>query len=276
MSFPKFVSMITTGGIWFSNVEVIARQDPFEGLLPYGNYSHRKWLSQKDVPEEELRKIKSGRYTRKAESEETIMDKINGEKSIRELRIRQAFDGRKQFLVNCWHLSNYESAAMWKVYGRDDDSVAIISDYGRMREVLAGVDATLYCGKVAYLDYHSDSVDLSNSFYPVLRKRKSFEYEQEVRLVHVDGNVTHHIYTDVEVAGQLYSRFAVPRSEDEMRDYKMMIGTNVACDLNVLIKEIKISPAAENWFERSVLKCCEMAGLKMPASKSDLLASPIK
>ena len=38
--------------------------------------------------------------------------------------------------VNCWHMSDVDSEAMWKLYANDEGAVAIQSTYDRLRSVL--------------------------------------------------------------------------------------------------------------------------------------------
>ena len=55
-------------------------------------------------------------------------------KSIQELRIRQAFAHRKSYYVNCWHLNGYESAAMWQLYSRNDEGIALVARQSALDE----------------------------------------------------------------------------------------------------------------------------------------------
>jgi hypothetical protein len=277
MSFPKFVSMLTTSALWFCNAEVLAKDDPFEGILPYGNYKHREWQEVGDVPEDMLEKFKSTRYTRVEHPEqESIQDKINGEKSIRELRIRQAFLYRKQKYVNCWHESNFESAAMWRVYGYDNNGVAIVSQSKRILGAFRDNPEEFYCGKVKYLDYENDVVDLNNGFYPIVRKRLSFEYEREVRLVFSDGDVSHQVFPTINSRGEI-GRIYVPRPEEEVETYQAASGRLKECVLQELIQEIRVSPTADGWIEDAIRSLCAKFGLAADIiRKSNLYSDPIR
>lgn len=89
---------------------------------------------------------------------------------------------RKSMYVNCWHFGNTESEAMWRLYCKNDDGVAIQTTY---RKLVASIEADPFCyiGSVTYIDYESQWFPLDNGFYPVMHKRISFAHEQEVRLV---------------------------------------------------------------------------------------------
>ena len=39
-------------------------------------------------------------------------------------------------LINCWHESDHESAAMWKLYAKDDNGIAIKTDFDSLAKIL--------------------------------------------------------------------------------------------------------------------------------------------
>src|SRR5690348_8918219 len=90
---------------------------------------------------------------------------------------------RKSISINCWYANSYESAAMWKMYAGVGDSIAIRSSVGRLQDALSKDSRRVFIGKIKYIDYRKDSIELGNIFSPYLRKRKSFEHESEVRLI---------------------------------------------------------------------------------------------
>jgi hypothetical protein len=85
---------------------------------------------------------------------------------------------REWTFVSCWHAGEYESAAMWSLYGR---SVAVKSTYGRLRACVTS--PSIRMGMVQYIDYARDLIPYDNSYWPFMYKRKSFEHEREVRIV---------------------------------------------------------------------------------------------
>ena len=102
------------------------------------------------------------------------------QQNIRERAEKQEM--RKHLYVNCWHLGNSESEAMWRLYCPDNNGVAIQSSYSKLFESTAK-DPDLYLGKITYIDYEFQGFPQGNFFYPVMHKRISFAHEQEVRLV---------------------------------------------------------------------------------------------
>ena len=89
---------------------------------------------------------------------------------------------RRSMYVNCWHLGNSESEAMWRLYCPNDGGVAIQTTYEKLVASAAN-DPFCYIGTVTYIDYESQLFPLNNGFYPVMHKRASFAHEREVRLV---------------------------------------------------------------------------------------------
>ena len=83
--------------------------------------------------------------------------------------------------VNCWHLGEHESAAMWDIYVPAGAGVAIRSTFDRLKASLERSETEVYLGKVTYIDHAKDAIPVGNTFTPATHKRKSLEYESEVR-----------------------------------------------------------------------------------------------
>ena len=177
----------------------------------------------------------------------------------REDSIRRTFAYRKSFFLNCWNAADHESSAMWRLYS--NEGIAIISSMERMNAALQGAEQHIYCGLVDYIDYETETVDVSNLFNPVLRKRKSFDFENEVRFVWWDDGSTNPIGRS-------------PRTVEEMESLPINPGIAVPCDLAVMIEAVVISPVTEKWVASSVSQVCERVGLSCPVSKSSLLDKP--
>jgi len=103
------------------------------------------------------------------------------------------------FAVSCWHLNSHESEAMWKLYIKSEEGVAIQSTYRRLCESLSRCQGEIFIGKVKYIDYATDQSN-EPDFWPLMHKRKSLTHEQEVRAITMDwpclyGNGTFHAST---------------------------------------------------------------------------------
>jgi hypothetical protein len=85
----------------------------------------------------------------------------------------------RQVFVSRWHLSEYENAEPWQIYGK---AIAIRSTFARLRDSLRTED-WVYIGQVSYIDYTRDSFPTDNTLYPLVHTRLYFENEHELRAV---------------------------------------------------------------------------------------------
>jgi hypothetical protein len=162
-----------------------------------------------------------------------------------QIEVRQAF-------VSCWNLSEYESAALWHVYGR---GIAIKSTFARLRDSLT-TEMPVYIGTVAYIDYAHDTFPAGNAFYPLMHKRLYFETEHELRAV---------------VPGQTHAD-----PEDEARwTGDPRTGITVDVDLDLLVAAVYIAPTSGEIILLDVVhSLCAAFGLPASIRQSSLDQSP--
>lgn len=86
--------------------------------------------------------------------------------------------------VNCWHMGNAESEAMWRLYCPGENGVAIQTTYSSLVNSISA-DKYCYIGAVTYIDYESQAFPHGNLYYASMHKRLSFEHEREIRLVKI-------------------------------------------------------------------------------------------
>lgn len=92
--------------------------------------------------------------------------------------VEQISHRRKGIFINCWYHSEYESEAMWKIYAADvKNAIAIQTTYGELKQQI-GECATIK--PVRYVDYSNQFIGPNEGYW---YKRRSFEYEKEVRAV---------------------------------------------------------------------------------------------
>jgi hypothetical protein len=151
LDLAKFIWLLENQKLYLSRLDLL--NDPHEGTTP------RLLASIRDS---QLKEIGGGELL-------TQIPRINQQ-------------NRRSLYINCWHLGNTESEAMWRLYCPGENGVAIQTSYGKLVESIS-YDRFLYIGQVTYIDYESQGFPLNNSFYPVMHKRISFAHEQEVRLV---------------------------------------------------------------------------------------------
>ncbi|SFX44206.1 DUF2971 domain-containing protein [Azotobacter vinelandii] len=284
MGLPKFLSLLQSKSLFFYNLELMAQGDPFEGTLPSSRFLHRSWNAVEDVPSE-LKGRLSG-FLKRGETDLSIG--LNRMKELAELRIRQAFAMRRAYFINCWHMNDHESAAMWDIYSKRNEGIAIVSCEERLEGALENCSLDIYGGKVIYGNYSSEKfvIDENSAFTPIIHKRMSFEYEKEFRLAYCDTSVTHKeiksekgfFNIDGDLIPDITPNGVVTRgrSEDEIEAITPTPGVNVNCDLNILINKIYISPLAEQWFYDIVASACSTYGITAPVEKSEIFSEPMR
>ena len=149
MDFTKFVSLLDKGALFFARADKLG--DPFEGYIP-------------NAIRAKAREFFEGHRDRY----QTML------KSIKE--------SARFMLISCWHESDYESAAMWKLYSKDDNGIAIRTDFVSLKNGLTSSE-DIFIGRIDYIDYGADSLPHNDRLSAFLCKRKSFEHEHEVRAI---------------------------------------------------------------------------------------------
>ena len=219
MDFTKFVSLLEEECLFFSRADSF--DDPFEGSFPRTNVETRpRWFG--DMPEERAAKINEN-MSRFAEWQ------------------------RRWIMINCWHMNEHESAAMWKLYAQTNEAVCIQSTYQRLRKCLS---EDIYIGEVQYIDYRSEMLPENNLLYPYVYKRKSFEHERELRAVIIKWPTTNEgfDFSAEPLAGGIMKRV----------------------DLNQLIEALYVAPSSPRWFNELIRKLVERYKLDKPVIQSSL------
>ncbi len=188
MDFTKFVSLLDKSALFFTRVGKL--DDSFEGSCPEKVIKFWEGKFGMEYP--------GGFYTH--------LNKFTA--------------------VNCWHLNKYESAAMWKMYLKSNEGIAIQSTFKRLKDSLRDKEHDVFLGRVRYIDY-SRLVDPVEVFtHPVIYKRKIFKHEQELRAV----------------IRKLPKKGFSKRSKLTIAE-----GIYVPVDLNVLIDKIYLAPVSPVW-----------------------------
>lgn len=220
MDFTKFVSLLETKKLFFSRADQF--EDPYEGTWS---------LAGIQVLREQ---VQSGALSSK-----------NAEQIINLQDIQ-----RKIMFISCWHANKFESAAMWKLYLKSNEGVAIKTDYDTLESILEESPFSAGISKVKYIDYDSTVIPFNNIFYPIVHKRLSFAHEEELRAI---------IWTPdgLENPDKILNSVAVDISPSQ------------------LIKSVYVSPTAPRWFGELVEKVACRYGLEVPVIHSDLYNRPV-
>ncbi len=209
IDFTKFVSLLSKNSLYFRRLDLFEDKDPFEGSLPTKNVLGRDAYIKK--------------FWKNIIGDRDIDDLIS-----RNSKLNKSI--RKSLFVNCWHINKTESEAMWKLYLKSDEGIAIQSTFAKLKKCFdAEQDYDIYIGKVKYIDHSSDRIPINNVFSPCLHKRESFKYERELRAV----------IWDIE---------AMKKSTGLSKDSNIQEGIYVNTNISVLIEKILLAPRTPLWF----------------------------
>lgn len=90
---------------------------------------------------------------------------------------------RQHTHVVCWNVSDQECYAMWKIYGREENSVCISTTVHRLKKAIRPVEQNMELVKIHYIDMTSSNIESEVKVNNVNFKDISFKYENEVRLL---------------------------------------------------------------------------------------------
>lgn len=225
MDFTKFVSMLDKAALFFSRADKL--DDPFEGSYSKANVKLRPEVYKDKILPEALEDLSAFH---------------------RELIRLTA--------INCWHLSEHESAAMWKLYLKSNEGIAITSTFNQLKDCLKDENHNIHIGRVKYIDYEEDWLPEGNSLYPFVHKRKSFEHEQELRAV--------------------IQEFSYKKSgEINWSKSPFDDGIYIQVDLHVLIDKIYLAPTSPKWLLELVKSVTRKYGLDKEIVQSSLDDVPV-
>lgn len=205
LDFAKFVSLLDRQALFFCRADKLS--DPFEGSFSKANLELRR-----------------GNYERMPKLAQEMMDK-RCDPSLKEMK--------KVTCINCWHINEYESAAMWKLYLKSKQGIAVQSTWKRLKESFNKQDE-IVIGKVEYRDYRVEVVPEYHPIFAFFSKRKSFEYERELRAA-------------IQSLSVAFNQGEIDKTGQEIGD-----GKYVSVDLDILIEKIFVSPKAPKWFTELV------------------------
>lgn len=225
MDFTKFVWTLEKQALWFSRADQLG--DRFEGSFTRVNLATRRefWGERYEGPlalalEEQWR------------------------------------EGPLYHFINSWHMNEHESAAMWRLYLKSDEGIAIRSTYKRLRDSTVnfpGLPINLLT--VKYLDYETEGAIPENEpLAPFAFKRKTFEHERELRAV----------MQAVDYLLAVKTGATMPK-----------LGWVVEVPLGTLIERVYVAPTTAEWVRETVEAVTRKYGLDVEVRRSDLSRDPV-
>ena len=226
LDFTKFVSLLDKQALFFARSDELG--DPFEGSFSKANVELRHKI-----------------YRDLAELEKFLRDFRTFSREMIRFTI-----------INCWHINEYESSAMWKLYLKSNEGIAIQSTFKRLTECFdKSSEFSLHIGKVKYIDYNIDWLPEGNTFYPFLHKRISFEHERELRAI-------------IQKVPSKNGRIDLTLKVFEH-------GAYIPVNLNILIEKIYVSPTSPDWFYGLTKSIIEKYELQKEVVRSSLADDPV-
>ena len=163
-------------------------------------------------------------------------------------------------MVNCWHESEYESEAMWRIYAGDKYGLAIKTNV----RTLAGSFVKRHPDAIAKVEYipHDEYLIPLGFAHPLFFKRKNFDFEREVRVIVTDLLE----YQSGDGNGDSEHPVCLPDVTDDGQYYDI--------DPKQLIHQIVISPYAKPWLFELTQSVTKKYGLDIPVVQSSLNQKP--
>lgn len=207
MDLKSFISLIDKSSLFFTKSTCF--KDKYEGRYP--NVSKYKMHENRKIG------LEQGQY----QLIKTETDKKSFLDIYKRADVEHEIEMCERTFINCWHVNNDESAAMWQLYTTNGEGIAIKSSFIRLCECFNDyVDKDVYIGKVKYIDFENTDIYNHHSLEPFINKRRCFEHEHELRAV-------------------------ILHSEE---DRKIKYGCNIPVNLESLIEKIYVSPDSPVWF----------------------------
>ena len=147
-------------------------------------------------------------------------------------------------------MNDHESEAMWKLYGRLGENVAVVSNLSLLRDCFSESPTTVTGALVEYHDdlHHegSSKIDRDNLYKWASSKRPSYEHEREFRLIFLQDDD--------------------PTGAES--------GTHFVVDPQKFVKEVVLSPLMPRWQVMTLHNLIYKLEYELPIRESDLLWRP--
>lgn len=238
MDFSKYVDMLTTNTLYFTRADKL--EDPYDcsGMQFFDEQYKQLSSAYPDEVKELIRQVNTF--------------------------------GRLFVYLNCWHMNDVESAALWRLYSENKyETITIQTTFGKLKSEIENKwsrDGGPHITKVKY-DIENAGEPIGNppegrlfsalSRANIIYKRKSFEHEQELRAFIYQG-------FDKEIKEKcLRNEAHLEKLMKERDEFK-----RIPIDPVKLIEKVYVSPFAKDLFVELVKNVS--GELKDRVRKSDL------
>ena len=234
MDFAKFVALLKESALYFSRADLLGdRYEGAKGLLANKSKWDEYYLKFfRDALQNPPPGANFGLSTEELER--------RAQKFIVDLEALGK-DGLHTTFVSCWHESQVESEALWRLYCPPSSAgVAIRTTYSALTLSL-GDNPDIKIGRVRYIDFRKTFAGPNDAIF---RKRQSLSHEREVRAV--------------------VHRF----------DARDKVGIRIPIALNQILETVVVSPFAPTWFEEVLKEIMQRFSVDVPIITSELMLDP--
>ena len=250
LSLDKLIDLLDTGELFFAPLASFIKSDPYEGYLPAVAMEAHAGIFGSTIRnfESTLAQLESmSGATQRETSPEGLANlrwKLNDLKTA-PARFFQAIN--QSITINCWHASECESEAMWRLYGDNGKAVAIETDFNALKRSMESrqTEHLVHIHPVKYLDFFDATLKpahcvVEGHLTPLL-KRVAYKHECEVRAF--IGRPLPDVRKGLDMA------------------YWKPSPVRLAVDVTRLVMRVHISPYTSQPFESSVIRICKLFGL---------------
>jgi hypothetical protein len=243
LDLEKFEKLLNDSALFFCRSDKFS--DIFEGSVPRREVDYRP--------------IESKRIASFYDRSLTDEDALQNSDVLADLHKKS----KKSFVVNCWHINTNESDAMWRLYLKSNEGVAIQSTVSKLIQSFSDFNEEIYMSKIRYIDYEQDiyfdeqdyPIDSYNLISPIVHKRKAFSHESELRIFQMINDAV----DDAEYWNKQPNN----------------LGINIACNLNKLVDSIILPPTSDSIVYDKVKSLLDRHLLTFSIKKSTLDDEPI-
>lgn len=258
MDLEKFELLLKNSSLFLCRSDKFS--DPFEASIPKRESEYR-------VKEE----MKIAAYFKRPTTLEEAKRKSDDIANLHK-RFRRAF------VVNCWHINSSESDAMWRLYLKTNEGVAIQSSCKKIIDSLSHSEEEILISKIRYIDYEKDiwyhktdyPVTSYNLLTPIVHKRTAFSHENELRIFQqIEPAINNPHYWDNNP--QWWTK-VIPfiRLKTTTK-----IGKNISCDVSKLIDKVILPPTSEDDVKMKVISLLSKYNINSEVIKSKLNDEPV-
>jgi hypothetical protein len=263
MDLSEFIHLLYSKSLFFCNTKKFG--DPFEGSLPLLN----------NIVNEQ----KEYQITKKLLGNKKKFKNVIKSQPI----IKWNYQGWKnRVLVNCWHMNNSESAAMWNSYSYRNSGIALQSTFKRLKNSIKSCKEEIIIGEVQYLNYRNEWLKESLGWEIFLTKKRPYEYERELRALNIVYDSD--LYNKKLFNTSFSKKDEIILDKDQTTKAKKILSMNnkkgfpvyipgklIKINLDNLIESIYVSPYVDDYFIEVINSLIE----KYDISNKDIILSEL-